>query len=48
MSGILLMVGEGGVDGLGFFFFFLVLMVDNGLVDVVVSGMYGAAVLGLW
>ena len=31
-----------------FFFFFLVLMVDNGLVDVVVSGMYGAAVLGLW
>ena len=30
MSGILLMVGEGGVDGLGFFFFFLVLMVDNG------------------
>ena len=40
------MVGEGGVDGLGFFF--LVLMVDNGLVDVVVSGMYGAAVLGLW
>ena len=48
MSGILLMVGEGGVDGLGFFFFFWVLMVYNGLVDVVVSGMYGAAVLGLW
>ena len=32
----------------GFFFIFLVLMVDNGLVDAVVSGMYGAAVLGLW
>ena len=45
---LVLMEGEGGVDGLVFFFFFWGLMVDYGLLVVVVLGVCNVAVVGLW
>ena len=42
------MVEKGSVDGLGFYFFIFLLMVDYGLLVVVVSGVGSAAVVGLW
>ena len=45
---MVLIVGEGGVDGLGFFFFFFLVLMVNYRLLVVVLGVCSAAMMGLW
>ena len=47
---VVLMVKKGGVNDLDFYLFIylLLLMVDYGLLEVVVSGVCSAVVVGLW